>query len=62
VRQIWEILVKLGHLQHILELAPGTGDWTQELLRIGQRVTAIDASTEMIETNEATRIGKIDVS
>ena len=46
-----EGLLKLGPLQHILELAPGTGDWTQELVRVGQRVTAIDASPEMIEIN-----------
>jgi len=44
-------LLKLGPLQHILELAPGTGVWTQELVRIGQVVTAIDASPEMIEIN-----------
>ena len=46
-----ENLVKLGPLRHILELAPGTGDWTQELVRIGHTVTAIDASPEMIEIN-----------
>lgn len=46
-----ENLLKLSPLRHILELAPGTGDWTQELVRIGQTVTAIDASPEMIEIN-----------
>ncbi len=46
-----EKLLRLGPLQHILELAPGTGDWTQELVRIGQTVTAVDASPEMIEIN-----------
>jgi SAM-dependent methyltransferase len=46
-----EKLLKLGPLQHVLELAPGIGDWTQELVRIAQRVTAIDASLEMIEIN-----------
>jgi len=46
-----EKLLKLGPLQHVLELAPGTGNWTQELVRIAQRVTAIDASPEMIEIN-----------
>ncbi len=44
-------LHKLGPLQHILELAPGAGDWTQELVGIGQVVTAIDASPEMLEIN-----------
>lgn len=47
-----ENLLKLGPLQHILELAPGTGVWTQELVRIGQAVTAVDASPEMIEINK----------
>ena len=51
-----EKLLQLGPLRHILELAPGTGDWTQELARIGQRVTAIDASPEMIEINQQ-RVG-----
>jgi len=46
-----EKLLKLGPLQHILELAPGTGDWTKELVRIGQTVTAVDISPEMIEIN-----------
>jgi SAM-dependent methyltransferase len=46
-----ESLRKLGPLRHILELAPGTGDWTQELVRIGHTVIAIDASPEMIEIN-----------
>lgn len=44
-------LLALGPLQRILELAPGTGDWTQELVRIGETVTAVDASPEMIEIN-----------
>lgn len=38
---------------HILELAPGTGIWTAELIQIGARVTALDASPEMIEINRA---------
>jgi len=46
-----EKLLTLGPLRHILELAPGTGDWTKELVRIGQTVTAVDVSPEMIEIN-----------
>ena len=38
---------------HILELAPGTGIWTGELIQIGERVTALDASPEMIAINRA---------
>lgn len=36
---------------HVLELAPGTGIWTQELVKIADRVTAVDASPEMIAIN-----------
>ena len=39
--------------EHILELAPGTGIWTQELAQLGERVTALDASPEMIAINRA---------
>lgn len=45
-------LLELVPSQRILELAPGTGVWTQELLRVGGTVTAIDASAEMIEINK----------
>lgn len=38
---------------HILELAPGTGIWTQELVKVGERITAVDASEEMIAINRA---------
>ena len=39
--------------ERILELAPGTGIWTQELAQLGERVTALDASPEMIAINRA---------
>ncbi|MEZ4862323.1 MAG: methyltransferase domain-containing protein [Caldilineaceae bacterium] len=37
----------------ILELAPGTGNWTAELLRTAQTITAVDASPEMVAINRA---------
>lgn len=37
----------------VLELAPGTGNWTQQLLRTANTVTAVDASPEMIAINRA---------
>lgn len=37
----------------ILELAPGTGIWTERLIRTAATVTAVDASPEMIEINRA---------
>lgn len=36
-----------------LEFAPGTGIWTQELIRFARHVTAVDASAEMIALNRA---------
>lgn len=41
----------------VLELAPGTGIWTERLARTAGSVTAIDASAEMIAINRA-RVGK----
>lgn len=38
---------------NVLELAPGTGIWTQRLVRTANTVTAVDASPEMIEINRA---------
>jgi 2-polyprenyl-3-methyl-5-hydroxy-6-metoxy-1,4-benzoquinol methylase len=35
----------------VVELAAGTGQWTARLARRGARVTAIDASPEMLEIN-----------
>lgn len=46
-------LQKVGHTEEILELASGTGIWTQELLNIGQKITAIDASQEANEINRS---------
>jgi len=37
----------------VLELAPGTGIWTERLIRTAATVTAVDASPEMIEINRA---------
>ncbi|BAZ08714.1 hypothetical protein NIES4071_05190 [Calothrix sp. NIES-4071] len=44
-------LLNKGKVNEILELASGTGIWTQELLTIGNKITAIDASQEVIEIN-----------
>lgn len=45
-------LHQLGHVERILELACGTGIWTQELLKIGEKITALDASRKSIEINQ----------
>ncbi|HEX8522556.1 MAG TPA: class I SAM-dependent methyltransferase [Tepidisphaeraceae bacterium] len=38
---------------HVLELAPGTGIWTQRLVNKAAKITAVDASEEMIAINRA---------
>ena len=40
-------------VSHVLEMACGTGIWTQELVKISDQVTALDASSEMININRA---------
>ncbi|MBW4610714.1 MAG: class I SAM-dependent methyltransferase [Hassallia sp. WJT32-NPBG1] len=44
-------LHELKAAENILELACGTGIWTQELVKIGKKITAFDASEEVIEIN-----------
>jgi 2-polyprenyl-3-methyl-5-hydroxy-6-metoxy-1,4-benzoquinol methylase len=53
VAAIKNTLHQIGVVDDILELASGTGIWTQELLRIGKKITAIDASEEMIAINRS---------
>lgn len=52
-REVRLALHRQGHVDEALELACGTGIWTQELARLAGRVTALDASTEMIAINRA---------
>lgn len=51
--QVRAVLHRIGTVDHALELACGTGIWTQELVKIAARVTALDASPEMIDINRA---------
>jgi 2-polyprenyl-3-methyl-5-hydroxy-6-metoxy-1,4-benzoquinol methylase len=51
--QVREALHRIPPQKHILELAPGTGIWTQELIQLGEKITALDASPEMIAINKA---------
>lgn len=43
------LLSKLGKFDQILELACGTGVWTETLLKMGNHVTAVDAAPEMLK-------------
>ncbi|QBD74551.1 class I SAM-dependent methyltransferase [Ktedonosporobacter rubrisoli] len=45
----------------VLELAPGTGIWTERLVRTAKSLTAVDAAPEMIELNRA-RVASAKVS
>jgi demethylmenaquinone methyltransferase/2-methoxy-6-polyprenyl-1,4-benzoquinol methylase len=45
---------------NVLELACGTGLWTRRLARHADRLTAVDASAEVIELNRR-RVGSADV-
>ncbi|MEH1942082.1 MAG: class I SAM-dependent methyltransferase [Nostoc sp.] len=53
VAVIKNTLHQIGVVDDILELACGTGIWTQELLNIGKKITAIDASEEVIKINRS---------
>lgn len=53
--EIEQVLADFDALQmtgDVLELAPGTGNWTQRLLATADTVTAVDASIEMIALNQ----------
>jgi demethylmenaquinone methyltransferase/2-methoxy-6-polyprenyl-1,4-benzoquinol methylase len=53
----WDEVVAHLHALHltgdVLELAAGTGIWTQQLLRSARTVTAVDASANMLAVNQA---------
>ncbi|MEH1844667.1 MAG: class I SAM-dependent methyltransferase [Nostoc sp.] len=53
VAVIKNTLHQIGVVDDILELACGTGIWTQELLSIGKKITAIDVSEEVITINRS---------
>jgi demethylmenaquinone methyltransferase/2-methoxy-6-polyprenyl-1,4-benzoquinol methylase len=60
-QQVRDQLHSAAGFAHILEMAPGTGIWTAELIQIGARVTALDASPEMIKINRAKLLsGQVD--
>ena len=51
--EVFHALARFDMRGELLELAPGTGIWTERLLRTASSVTAIDASNEMIAINRA---------
>ncbi|MBD2434683.1 MULTISPECIES: class I SAM-dependent methyltransferase [Fischerella] len=61
INQLWfdevsiveNALFQIGRVENVLELACGTGIWTQKLLNIGNQITALDASVEVLEINRS---------
>ena len=51
--ELYRALDALHPTGDVLELAPGTGIWTERLVRTARSVTAVDASPEMVELNRA---------
>ncbi len=56
VRAARDALARFRPAGHVLELACGTGWWTAELVKHADRVTALDASPEVLALNRA-RVG-----
>lgn len=53
VNEVFAALDALHLIGDVLELAPGTGIWTERLICTASTVTAVDASPEMVEINRA---------
>lgn len=50
-KQVMDALHQTGTVDDALELAAGTGIWTEQLLKIARRITALDASPEVLAIN-----------
>lgn len=50
---LFQAMAGAGLSGHVLELACGTGTWTERLVAQGLRVTAVDASAEMLALNRS---------
>jgi 2-polyprenyl-3-methyl-5-hydroxy-6-metoxy-1,4-benzoquinol methylase len=52
-QMVFDALADFPLTGDVLELAPGTGIWTERLITTAKTVTAVDASSNMIEMNRA---------
>lgn len=59
--ELYTVFDALHFTGDVLELAPGTGIWTERLLKTADMVTAVDASEEMTAINRA-KVGSDRVS
>src|SRR4051794_15976053 len=57
VATLEEALASFGATGDVLELAGGTGWWTERLARTADRLTVVDASPETLELNRG-RVGR----
>lgn len=53
VEEVYAAFDALHFSGDVLELAPGTGIWTERLVKTADSVTAVDASEEMVAINRA---------
>jgi SAM-dependent methyltransferase len=60
VDEVEQALDAFGATGHVLEIAGGTGWWTERLARTADRLTVVDASPETLALNRA-RVGRTDV-
>ena len=51
VETVFQALLKVGKVGNALELAAGTGNFTKELVKLADHVTALDASEEVMAIN-----------
>ena len=61
VELVEQALESFGPTGRVLELAGGTGWWTQRLARTADTLTVVDASPETLELNRA-RVARADVT
>jgi 2-polyprenyl-3-methyl-5-hydroxy-6-metoxy-1,4-benzoquinol methylase len=61
MQEVFAALDALDMRGDVLELAPGTGIWTERLIRTAATITAVDASAEMVAINRA-KVGSDRVS
>jgi demethylmenaquinone methyltransferase/2-methoxy-6-polyprenyl-1,4-benzoquinol methylase len=61
VSVVEQALDSFGAVGNVLELAGGTGWWTQRLARTAQQLTVVDASAETLALNRQ-RVGRSDVT